>query len=388
MSSLPDRGPTKNDCARGDEPHHSIDWLDLERITHRDPTGRGLASYAPHGAPLDRGQLRAAACSLAEHAGTVGIVTGFCVRLDDEVTAETDGPPGALFLARALLACDIDVLLITDRYALPLLTAGCELWGLDRARLLEFPCEDGEPFGPARASNEPACNVRADRWARDFYSQQLSARQLSARGRDRPLTHLIAVERPGPSHTLESLAAQNRTGPPPLDRFSREAPAASRNICQTMRGKSINPWTAKTHRLFEWIGEQNLPIRTIGIGDGGNELGMGRFAWEELMAAGSGPIGQIACRIPTDNTLIAGVSDWGAYGLALAMARLRGAKTAANTWHARGQRELLEAMVRQTSAVDGLTLRHEHTVDGLAMADYLQPLLDMRRCLGFDAGET
>ncbi len=154
-----------------------------------------------------------------------------------------------------------------------------------------------------------------------------------------------------------------------------------------MRGQSINPWTAKTHRLFEWIGEQNLPIHTIGIGDGGNELGMGRFAWEELTAAGSGPIGQIACRIATDNTLIAGVSDWGAYGLALAVARLRGVTSAANTWRARGQRELLEAIVRQTSAVDGLTLRHEPSVDGLAMADYLRPLRDMRQCLGFDAGE-
>jgi hypothetical protein len=32
-------------------------------------------------------------------------------------------------------------------------------------------------------------------------------------------------------------------------------------------------------------------------------------------------------------------------------------------------------------------LRHEATVDGLAMADYLRPLRDMRQCLGFDAGE-
>jgi hypothetical protein len=343
-----------------------------------------MASFsAPGGGPLDAGQLAAAANHLAQHATAVGIVTGFCAILDERVTAETDGPPSALFLARALLAVGIDVVLITDRFALPLLEAGCDLWKLDRKMLWEFPFEDGPPTEPARLRNDPRCNTNTDRWVGDFYAR------FDASRREQPLSHLVSIERPGPSHTLESLRAQPRTGAAPLERFTSEVPLNARNVCHTMRGNPINGWTAKTHRLFEWIREKQLGVTTIGIGDGGNELGMGHFAWELLAeAVGGERAGRIACRIDADFGLIAGVSDWAAYGLALALARLRGAGQAARDWHAAGQRELIETFVRQTPAVDGVTLRREPTVDGLQLDDYVRPLVELRRCLGCsDAGD-
>ena len=62
-----------------------------------------------------------------------------CAITDAGVTAETDGPPGAgLFLARALLAIGIDVALITDSPALPLLEFGCDFFNIGRDRLLEI----------------------------------------------------------------------------------------------------------------------------------------------------------------------------------------------------------------------------------------------------------
>jgi hypothetical protein len=375
VSSASDRHIPRPDPVRIATEEGQIGWRELEYFVHRDPAARGLASYSPAGAPLDSGQMRDAATDLALRAGTVGIVTGFCAVLQDEVTAETDGPPGAMFLARALVACGIDVVLITDRHALPLLEAGRELWKLDRTLLCEFPFEDSET---ARASNNATHNANADRFTRDFFAR------FAARDSACPLTHLISIERPGPSHTLDSLRAQG-ANELTLARFDRDVPAAARNVCHTMRGKSINRWTAKTHRLFEWIAEQQLGVTTIGIGDGGNELGMGHFAWELLTAATSGSAGQIACRITTDYALIAGVSDWAAYGLALAVARLRGVEQPARHWHAHEQRELIEAIVRQTSAVDGVTLRHEPTVDGLHLDVYLEPLVAMRRSLGYDA---
>jgi hypothetical protein len=377
VSSEPDRHTARPDPAHVAIEERKIDWAELENIVHRDPVARGLAGYSPAGAPLDAGQMRAAATDLALRADTVGIVTGFCSVLQDEVTAETDGPPGALFLARALAACGIDVVLITDRYALPLLEAGRGLWKLDRTLLCEFPFEDGQT---SRASNDALHNTTSDRWTRDFFVR------FAARDSARPLSHLISIERPGPSHTLDSLRAQG-ANESTLAQFEHDVPAASRNVSHTMRGKSINRWTAKTHRLFEWIGEQQLGVTTIGIGDGGNELGMGHFAWELLNAATSGPAGQIACRVATDYALIAGVSDWAAYCLALTVARLRGEGYSARDWHARGQRELIETIVRQTSAVDGVTLRHEPTVDGLKLDVYLEPLVATRRSLGYDAGE-
>ena len=68
----PDEGRTRvADVAQ------TVDWALLERIAHRDPVGRGLASFTkPGGGLLDDGQLRAATVHLAQHATTVGIVTG------------------------------------------------------------------------------------------------------------------------------------------------------------------------------------------------------------------------------------------------------------------------------------------------------------------------
>ena len=72
-----------------------------------------------------------------------------------------------------------------------------------------------------------------------------------------------------------------------------------------MRGVSIAEHTAPVDRLFELV---DLP--SVGIGDGGNEIGMGNLAEiirEELMLS--------PCRVTVDKLVIATVSNWGALGL-------------------------------------------------------------------------
>jgi hypothetical protein len=194
---------------------------------------------------------------------------------------------------------------------------------------------------------------------------------------------LIAVERCGLSHTFDSLGAQGADSDV-LMRFASLVPAEERDVCHNMRGQSINAHTARAHRLFETIAERHLPVTTIGIGDGGNEIGMGSFDWETLVEALDSPVaGRIACRIAADFSLIAGVSNWGAYALALAVARLRGATELGRDWNSAGQRALIEHIVNGTSAVDGLTRRREATVDGLPLDVYLRPLDEMRKLLGY-----
>ncbi len=299
----------------------------------------------------------AARARLGSAARSVAIVTGFCAVVDDRVTAETDGPPGALFLARALAALGVEVTLVSDRHALPLLAAGCAAWRLDSRMLLEFPFQS------------------CDDWIDVFLASPLGGR----------LTHLVAIERPAPSHTLESLAAQPRAGAVPAERFAAEVPPPERDVCHNMRGQSIDRWTAPLHRLFEAVGRRQLDISTIGIGDGGNELGMGRYPWELLAEAlGDGRSGAIVSRVAADWVPIAGVSDWGAYALALATARLRGATGLGRSWTADAQRTLVETIVDEAAAVDGVTLRSEATVDSLPLDTYLEPLVEMRRLLGFD----
>ena len=228
-----------------------LPWNALETLTHLDPAGRGVASFRRGGAPLDSGQLAAAASHLAAHADSVGIVTGFPVMIEGVAVAETDGPPGALYLARALLAAGCRVQLLAERWALPLLELGRELWQLEKCEIYELPLE---------ASNSASAS---DAWIEPLLDSP------------RPWTHLIAIERAGPSHTLESFSSQSRSGAPPRDDFERSVAAGGRDRCHNMRGVPISAVVAPAHRLFDTIASQRRPITTIGIGDGGNEIGMG-----------------------------------------------------------------------------------------------------------------
>ncbi len=322
----------------------------LEAVVRRDPGGRGLAGFRTQGRWLAAGQLEQAAHELAA-ARSVAIVTGFCITAANPPAAETDGPPGALYLARALAALGIETALISDRFGLPLLECGCRLWGLD-SELIEMP------LGNAKA---PSHGGDAGDWSECFLNSPRGGR----------LTHLISIERVGPSHTPDSLAAQARSGPPPLEEFLRDVPPEHRDVCHNMRGQPIDAYTAPAHRLFAAAAARRPAIKTIGIGDGGNEIGMGSLPWETLRAALPGEdAGRIICRIATDYLIVAGISNWGAYGLACALIALRGRGELLPGWDGESQVRLIEHLVREAGAVDGVTRKPEPTVDGVRMEDY------------------
>jgi len=364
----------------------------LERTIRHDPSARGLTSYREGGRQIGIGQLQLAAEHLADQATSVAIVTGFVVNIGVDVgvgvggcgeqtpAAETDGPPGALYLARAMLALGIDVTLVSDEYGTPLLEAGCDHWQLGRERVCCMPFENDQPASSARQTNHSEHSARSDAWVEWFYDE----------GPGRSISHLIAIERVGPSHTPQTLAAQSRDVAAPRAQFDDEVPAASHNVCHNMRGDSINAHTAKTHLLFEAAGHQTRPVSTIGIGDGGNEIGLGSVPWEQIREAlgrkigegevGGGEVGgRIACRIATDFTLLAGVSNWAAYALAQAVCRLRGKSDALRWSDPQTQQQLIETLVAEAGAVDGVTRRSDVTVDGLAMDEYLRVFSDIAR---------
>jgi len=350
----------------GDRP---LPWDELERIIRRDPLGRGVASRLA----LD-GDLAAAATSLADSAEVVGIVTGFCILTDGGPVAETDGPPGALFLARALRSLGVEVLLLTDSLAMPALAAGCDYLGMPREILREIPFEPGTPEDMARHSNDPPHNTATDRWVDGFLATEPGSR----------LTHLIATERAGPSHTPASVAA-NPDAPDIIDAFLALVPAEEHNLCYNMRGENINAHTAKAHRVFETIERRRLPIHTIGIGDGGNEIGMGKAPWNVLRESiAIGPGHRTACRIATDWTIVAGVSDWGAMTLAASVPYLRGARgpdlRGLVTHHEIAG--LLGVLIHDGGCVDGVTKRPEPTVDSLAIDAYTRPIQQVIETLG------
>ena len=73
----------------------------IDRRIRDDVGNRGLAGDA-EAEPLCPGHLHGAACELSGRPGRAVICTGFYVPHGDPPAAETDGPPGAAYLAMVL----------------------------------------------------------------------------------------------------------------------------------------------------------------------------------------------------------------------------------------------------------------------------------------------
>jgi D-glutamate cyclase len=329
---------------------------EFDRMIRRDPGHRGLIRSESYGHPLCLGHLLQAAKSLSESADSVVIVTGFFVPPGQPPSAETDGPPGALLLASALQSLGAEVFVVTDNNCHKAVESVADYMGFSSERVVDCP----------------KCTSQ---WTRELLTERLQ----------RPLTHLIAVERVGPSHTVESLLSQERSGDVPMSDFTARVSVESYNHCHNMRGTVIDQYSADLHRLFELLPQYNAQATTIGIGDGGNEIGMGVIPWEELDRRLPGESsGRVPCRIATDWNIVAGTSNWGAYALTAATLLLSQRLEFLRDWGMKHQERLLESMIKNGPAVDGVTGLQEPTVDGLPFLTYIQPWMGMRRLLGLE----
>jgi len=330
----------------------------FDALIRRDPAGRGLISREAELGPLCAGHLAQASADLAASARHVAIVTGFFVPDSQPPAAETDGPPGAVVLAAALESIGVKTTVVTDIHCASAVRAAAISAGVSPSKICICPQE-------------------SDNWAQEFITSDANTR----------LTHLIAIERVGPSHDEESLSRQPRLGQPPRSQFVTAVPYEHRNRCHNMRGAVIDGSTAPLHALFE-VGPRRLAgLRTIGVGDGGNEIGMGSIPWEDLVRRiAKAETACIPCRIATDWNIVAGTSNWGGFALAAATLTLVGRLAALEPMDADYHRNMLQRMVAHGPAVDGITRRREPTVDGLPFTTYIQTWLGMRRLMGFDAG--
>ena len=327
---------------------------EFELCIRRDPAQRGLIATEPLFGPLCPGHLAGAANHLARFGTKVAIVTGFYIPAGDPPAAETDGPPGALLLAQTLSALGIDSLVMTDSFCFGALSAAAQCAGYPADRLIRYP----------DAYDAQAARDTTTRWRSDFFE----------RGPGKDLSHLIAIERVGPSHTADSLDRQARTGETPCDRFAEKVPNGHRDHCHNMRGENIDRFAGDLHRLFEEVREARPAVKTIGIGG---------VAWEELERRLTGEqAARVPCRIATDWNIVAGTSNWGGYALAAAVALGRGQASAIAPFDCRQQQDVLEKMVANGPAVDGVTRRREPTVDGLPFLTYIQPWVAIRGKLG------
>lgn len=245
---------------------------------------------------------------------TALITTGFFI-LSAEAP-ETDGPPGAIALSRALQQLGFEVIYVSDRYGIPLLTFD----GVRPKQVIEFPISDHAV-------------------SRDF------ARGVLA---DVKPDVLIAVERCG---------------------FT----AGNRHL--NMTGKDISDFTAKIDYLF--LSQEN----TLGIGDGGNEIGMGSFT-RQIKSLANLP-GDPAVT-PTHKTIISSVSNWGAYGLITALSCLSRRDLLPSVEWAGG---LLTELVAR-GAVDGISGETKCTVDGFSTEQNAGVLVQLKQNLQNDTIST
>ena len=263
-----------------------------------------------------RGELAAAAQSLAR-ATSVGLITGFSVPRGEAAAPETDGPVGAALLAASLGACGVPVRIAVDS-----------------------PCAD-----VVRAAvGEAGGNVVVDEvGVRD----RPGIERVIDSWRAAAIRHVVAIERCGLS----------RDGRP-----------------RNMRGVDVSPWTAPLDDLFSagpWV--------RIGVGDGGNELGMGKLPLDMIAAAV--PNGDhIACITGCDHLVVAGVSNWGAYGLMAGLALLHATWSPIVAKYLTAQCDLaVTRAIVEAGAVDGVSGRRETTVDGFAAEVHAALIDELRR---------
>lgn len=364
----------------------------FEQLVRRDPANRGL--IGGDGSGPGAGELLPAAQMFLETRGVVGIVTGFFIPhratavhdaslagptsgtdFSELGSAETDGPPGAAVLAAVLSELGFTPRIITDEACRPVVEEAARFVGLNEETVTIGPVEQ-------EAGRSWVGQIRREEWAAS-------------------LTHLVAIERVGPSHDPESIG---RNDPEALHSgaFARDVPESAFDRCFNMRGEAIDHFTGSLHDLFPErppadsgagtslsATTESSPedlqthISTVGVGDGGNEIGMGRFAWSALRSRiRDEAAAHIPCRIATDRTIVAGTSNLGAYALAASIAAMHRRIDVLCEHSCAAQQAMVTRLVDDAGAVDGVTRQPSPTVDGVPFLTGIQPWAAIRRELG------
>uniref|UniRef100_A0A8C4XS24 D-glutamate cyclase, mitochondrial n=1 Tax=Falco tinnunculus TaxID=100819 RepID=A0A8C4XS24_FALTI len=255
-------------CISQDPLHYSIVSAEaaqkirtLETLIGIDPGERGIA-------PLRRqDELLKAGLSLC-HARAVLLTTGFPTHYTHQPPEENDGPPGTLAVAAMLQALEKEVAIVTDQRAVNL-----------NKKIIDEAVQLG-------ILKKPVPVLSYQREGAD--SALMFLCESGNPGRPR-FDHLIAIERAGM--------------------------AADGNYYNA-RKVNIKHLVDPIDDLF--LAAQTIPgVTTTGVGDGGNELGMGKVKGAVKKYIKNGDV--IACDVEADFTIVAGVSNWGGYAIACAL---------------------------------------------------------------------
>lgn len=267
---------------------------------------------------------------VSEHGGPIVIATGFP---EGAGVPETDGPVGAAFIARALfLGLGVETVILTDDDWVTMMEGTCRGAGLAP---LPFP-SDGKikPIDfvrPVYIRSVP----KDDAGCKTITDELLNVTKPSL---------VISIERPG----------RNDYG-----------------LYHGLGGRPLDNLVADLDQFFLRAKDMGVPF--IGIGDGGNELGMGVIA-EELRsfspkARDSGHPGRsgVAATTAADHLIVSNVSNWGATGLVAALSALLEKPSIFHDGQL--ERRCIEQCV-SFGGVDGMFMGPEPAVDGISAREW------------------
>jgi hypothetical protein len=262
----------------------TMDFAALQQIVASGVRARGASS-------LCRLEFWDEALQLFIRASRILIITGFYIRKVG--ASETDGPPGAVALGRALVRVGKEVILLTDSRNYRSLSACSHSVG-----------------GPPVARIDDPLDVQMN------------------------MDLLVFVERPG---------------------------HADDGCYYDMRGVDIGDVVAPLDRAAEFALRRGIPV--LGIGDGGNEAGMGLFY--DALAKLLPRYAPCLSRVPATVCLPVDISNWGAYALTAVLSGFY------RRWLGMDEGEefvMLEALSK-AGAVDGVTGLPGASVDGVSLEE-------------------
>jgi len=262
----------------------AVNYENLQRIVTSGVRRRGVSD-------LCRAEFWEKATQLLTKASHIIIVTGFYIKKAD--APETDGPPGAVVLGRALVRAGKSATLLTDSRNYSCLEACAK-----------------SVNGPAVISVDDYEKIPAD------------------------IDLLVFIERPG--H-----AADGRY--------------------YDMKGTDITDVLAPLDKAADVFLKRGIPV--LGIGDGGNEAGMGLLY--DALSARLPDYESCLSRVSATVCLPVGTSNWGAYALTAALSMFY------RQWLGPdyGEEGIMLSAMLDAGAVDGVTGRADKSVDGIPLPE-------------------
>jgi hypothetical protein len=173
-----------------------------------------------------------------------------------------------------------------------------------------------------------------------------------------------------------------------IAQFEKFGPEDLAGECLNMNAIPQGNYIAPIHRLFESVPNSEHHIFTIGIGDGGNEIGMGSIPWQVIAKNITNEQGgKIACSVSADATIVAGVSNWAGYALIAGLyLYLNRVDDFLKLYSETTETKLIETYYHSKSAVDGKLGYPAMSVDGIDWELHLEIMNLIVRLskIGFD----